>query len=60
MNGFSIIVALIIFLMILGAVLGPIIAHQRHATESQAQIVAGYDPSMQITVDEKKTKNTVG
>jgi hypothetical protein len=60
MNSLSIIVALIGLLIVLGAVLGPILAHHRHAVESQAKIVAGYDPSMQTTVNEKKTKNPVG
>jgi hypothetical protein len=56
----SIVITVIIVLLILGAILGPILAHRRHAVEGQAQLVAGYDPSMQIVEDEKKTKNAVG
>jgi hypothetical protein len=59
MNNSSIIIAIIVGLMILGAILGPVLAHRRHAVASQAQLVAGYDPSMQIAVTEKKTKNAV-
>lgn len=56
----SIVITVIIMSMILGAILGPILAHRRHAVEGQTQLVAGYDPSMQITGDEKKTKNAIG
>jgi hypothetical protein len=59
-NTSSITIIIIIGLMTIGAILGPILAHRRHAAELQAQLIAGHDSIMPTMVNEKKAQTEPG
>lgn len=60
MNTSSITIIIIFGLMTVGAVLGPILAHRRHAAEDQAQLIARHDSIMQALVNGRKAQTEPG
>jgi hypothetical protein len=60
MNSSSITIIIIIGLITIGAIIGPILAHRRHAVELQAQLIAQHDSIMQTMVNEKKAQTESG